>query len=62
MPEIMILVFLYIYLKKNARNNDSGIFICKIEKKRQNYSSGVLYVKKWKKNSKTNGFGIFMKY
>jgi hypothetical protein len=34
-PEIMILAFLYIKWKKNAGNNDSGIFICKIEKKRQ---------------------------
>jgi hypothetical protein len=49
MLEIMIPAFLYVYLKKNARANDSGIFICKMKKKRQNYSSGVLYVKNGKK-------------
>jgi hypothetical protein len=31
-PEIIILAFIYIYLKKNARINDFGIFICKMKK------------------------------
>jgi hypothetical protein len=33
MPELMILAFLYVKWKKNAGNNDSDSFICKIEKK-----------------------------
>jgi hypothetical protein len=33
MLELMILAFLFINWKKNARNNDSDVFICKIEKK-----------------------------
>jgi hypothetical protein len=48
----MIPAFLYVYLKKNARTNDSGVFICKMEKKHQNYSSGILYVKNGKKMPK----------
>jgi hypothetical protein len=40
---------MYIW-KKNAKTNDSD----------QNYSSGVLYVKKWKKNAEINGFSVFM--
>jgi hypothetical protein len=56
----MIPAFLYAKLKKNAGNNDSGIFICKMEKKRRNYSSGILYVKNGKKNAEIDGSGIFM--
>jgi hypothetical protein len=47
-------------LKKNARNNDSGIFICKIEKKMPKIMILAFLNAKLKKNSRNNDSGIFI--
>ncbi|PKK72204.1 hypothetical protein RhiirC2_710552 [Rhizophagus irregularis] len=46
MPKLSVLVFLHVKSKENAGTNDSGIFICKIEKKTPKLSvSAFLHVK-----------------
>jgi hypothetical protein len=40
-------------LKKNAKNNDSGGFICIIEKKTPELMIPVFLYVKWKKNAET---------
>jgi hypothetical protein len=45
----IVLAFLYEKLKKNAGNNDSGGFICTIEKKCHSYSSTIFIFKIEKK-------------
>jgi hypothetical protein len=53
MPELLILAFLQVKLKKNAKTNSSGILIRKIFKKKcQNYSFSI-FTSKIEKNART---------
>jgi hypothetical protein len=49
----MIPAFLYVKWKKNARNNDSGIFMCIIEKKTPELMIPAFLYVNGKKNAKT---------